>query len=260
VLFKDVSDRREAEAQLVAAAFELESRAAELERSNAELEQFAYVASHDLSEPLRMISGFTQLLAQRYRGRLDGDADEFIAYVVDGVERMQALINDLLEYSRVGRRTWRREPVDVGAVVEDTLRALRPAIEEAGASVDVGPLPTLPADAVQLGQVFLNLIGNAIKFRGEEPPRVRVSAQQVRGGWRFEVADNGIGIEPRHGERIFKMFQRLHARDSYAGTGIGLAISKKIVERHGGRIWVEAGEGGGSRFLFTVAEAEEAAA
>ena len=260
VLFKDVSERREAEAQLVAAAFELESHAAELERSNAELEQFAYVASHDLSEPLRMISGFTQLLAQRYRGRLDDDADEFIGFIVDGVERMQSLINDLLDYSRVGRRALRRERVDVGAVVEQTLQALRPAIDEAGAAVQVEPLPSVPGDPVQLGQLFQNLIANAIKFRGDEPPRVRVSAQAMHTGWRFEVADNGIGIEPRHAERIFKMFQRLHGREDYAGTGIGLAICRKIVERHGGRIWVEAAEGGGSRFVFTVVDAQEAAA
>jgi PAS domain S-box-containing protein len=248
-LIRDVSERKQAEARL-------RQTAAELARSNAELEQFAYVASHDLQEPLRMVASYTQLLARRYRGRLDADADEFIGFAVDGAVRMQRLIQDLLAYSRVGTRGKPFAPTDCGAVVDQVIVDLGPAIAESGATVTRDPLPTLPADAVQLEQLFLNLIGNAIKYRAVAPPRVHITAEPQAGGWRFAVRDNGIGIDPQYAERIFVIFQRLHTRDEYPGTGIGLAICKKIVERHGGRIWVESRPGQGATFYFTLAAAD----
>jgi PAS domain S-box-containing protein len=246
--------RKQAEDELAATAAELRVRATDLERSNADLEQFAYVASHDLSEPLRMVAGFVQLLQKRYEGRLDDDADEFIGYTVDGVNRMQALIDDLLAFSRVGRGDREPTDVDAGAVARRALDALSAPLAETGADVEIGELPTVRADERELGQLFQNLISNALKFHGDGTPRVRVTAGAEDGGaeWRFAVADNGIGIEPRHAERIFKMFQRLHGRDAYPGTGIGLAICKKIVEQHGGRIWVEPSADGGSVFKFTL--------
>ncbi|HEU0078868.1 MAG TPA: ATP-binding protein, partial [Longimicrobiaceae bacterium] len=248
-VLRDMTDRVRAEEELAA-------RTEELERSNRELEQFAYVASHDLQEPLRMVASYTQLLARRYRGRLDEDAEEFIGYAVDGVTRMQALIKDLLAYSRVGMRGGAFEPVDAEDVLERVLASLGPTIEEAGATVGHGPLPTVTADAGQLGQLLQNLVGNAVKFRGEAPPRVHVSAERGAGEWTFSVADNGIGIDPDYAERIFVIFQRLHTRNEYAGTGIGLAICKKIVERHGGRIWFKPRPGGGTVFRFTLPDRE----
>jgi PAS domain S-box-containing protein len=242
---RDITERKQAEDALA-------QRAQELARSNAELEQFAYVASHDLQEPLRMMASFARLLEKRHRGQLDADADEFIAYIVDGATRMQRLIGDLLAYSRVGRRGKEFAPTDCTAVVEAACANLRAAIEESGAAVACGPLPTVIADDVQLVQFFQNLIGNAIKFRGDRPIQVRVGAERWGHEWRFWVRDNGIGIEPQHRERIFLIFQRLHGRAQYPGTGIGLAICQRIVERHGGRIWVESEPGQGSTFYFTL--------
>ena len=247
-VLRDVTARVQAEQALA-------KQAEELARSNAELEQFAYVASHDLQEPLRMVASYTQLLARRYRDRLDADADEFISFAVDGVTRMQALINDLLAFSRVGTRGGTPEPTDAEMVLDRVLASLRPAMEESGATVTHDPLPTVTTDAVQLGQIFQNLVGNAIKFRRPtESPAVHVSARRGDGEWIFSVADNGIGIAPEYAERIFVLFQRLHSRTEYPGTGIGLAICKKIVERHGGRIWYESEPGAGTAFFFSVPE------
>ncbi|HVE67834.1 MAG TPA: ATP-binding protein [Solirubrobacteraceae bacterium] len=243
--------RKRAEVALESTAAELRRRATDLERSNAELEQFAYVASHDLSEPLRMISGFVQLLSERYTGRLDSDADEFIAYTIDGVQRMQGLIDDLLAYSRVGRAV-EDAPVELDEIVADARTALRAPIEETGAEIEVGPLPVVVGDRRELTQLFQNLLSNAVKFVRSGPPRVQVTARRVDGEWEMLVRDNGIGIDPRHAERVFKMFQRLHGREEYPGTGIGLAICKKIAERHGGDIDVTAAAGGGSEFRVTL--------
>jgi PAS domain S-box-containing protein len=249
-VLRDVTERYRSEEAL-------SRQAAELARSNADLEQFAYVASHDLQEPLRMVASYTQLLARRYRGKLDEDADEFIGYVVDGVTRMQALINDLLAYSRVGTRGSGFDRVDVVRLVDRLLIDLGPAIEEADAVVVRGPLPAVHGDPVQLGQLFLNLLSNAIKFRGAQAPRVEVSAVRDGPMLRFSVSDNGIGIAPEFQDRIFVIFQRLHSRDEYPGTGIGLAICKKIVERHGGTIWLDSRPGAGTTFHFTLPPAED---
>ncbi|MDI6886382.1 MAG: ATP-binding protein [archaeon] len=223
-----------------------------LERSNVELEQFAYVASHDLQEPLRMVSSYVQLLARRYKGKLDADADDFIAYAVEGANRMQMLINDLLAYSRVSTRGKPFEPTDCEAVLEQTLANLQVAIADSGAVVTHDTLPAVMADDLQLGQLFQNLIDNAIKFRSEEPPRIHISAEQKGNECVFSVRDNGIGIAPEFFERIFIIFKRMHTRREYPGTGIGLAICKRIVERHGGRIWVESQPGKGATFYFTM--------
>ena len=224
----------------------------ELARSNAELEQFAYVASHDLQEPLRMVASFTQLLAKRYRGKLDADADEFIGFAVDGATRMQRLLNDLLAYSRVGTRSKPFVAIDCDSVLSDALANLKPAIEESGAVITHEPLPIVRGDEVQLIQLFQNLIGNAVKFHGQEPLQVHISAKLKDGDWVFAVRDNGIGIAPEQQERIFLIFQRLHHRSEYPGTGIGLALCQRIVERHGGRIWVESEVGKGATFYFTI--------
>jgi PAS domain S-box-containing protein len=241
----DVTERKRTEKELA-------ELVEELRRSNAELEQFAYVASHDLQEPLRMMASYTQLLARRYKGNLGDDADEFIGHVVDGAHRMQAVINDLLEYSRVGKRGGSLTPTDAGAAFEAARANLRASIGESGAQVTSEGLPTVMGDRTQLVQLFQNLIGNAIKFRSEDPPRVHVEAERRDGEWLFAVRDNGIGIEPQYTERIFMIFQRLHSRTEYPGTGIGLAICKKIVERHGGELWVESVPGEGSTFHFTL--------
>ena len=243
--FSDITARKQAEEKL-------RQTLADLECSNRELEQFAYVASHDMQEPLRMVSSYTQLLARRYQGRLDADADEFIAFAVDGANRMQRLITDLLDYSRVGTRARGYEPTDCTAVLDHALANLKAAIEESGAVVTHDPLPTVMADRMQMVQVLQNLIGNAIKFRVGKSPRIHLSAAQKENEWVFCVRDDGIGIEPQYAERIFNIFQRLHTREEYPGTGIGLAICKKIVERHAGRIWVESQPAKGSAFYFSI--------
>jgi signal transduction histidine kinase len=230
----------------------LAQRSEELVRSNAELEQMAYVASHDLQEPLRMVASYVQLLEKRYRDRLDADANEFITFAVDGVKRMQALIDDLLTYSRVGTQAAPLRPVESSVVVAAAIHSLRMAIEECGAEITIDALPAVLGDARQLEQLFQNLIANAVKFRCDAKPLIRIHAEADKDFWRFSVQDNGIGIAPEYFDRIFVMFQRLHARREYPGTGIGLAICKKIVERHGGRIWVESKPDHGTTFLFTL--------
>jgi PAS domain S-box-containing protein len=225
----------------------------ELQRSNEELQQFAYMASHDLQEPLRSIISFSQLLERRYRGKLDTDADEFIAFIVEGGNRMQRLIEDLLQLSRVETKAKPLEPTDAGEVVADALRLMETPIREAGATVTVGEMPAVMADAAQLAQVFANLVSNAIKYRRPDvPPEVHITAEPAGKFWRFAVTDNGIGIEKEYFERIFVIFQRLHTRDEYEGTGIGLAVVRKIVERHGGRVRIESVPGEGSTFSFTL--------
>jgi len=224
----------------------------ELARSNRDLEQFAYVASHDLQEPLRMVATYTQLLAERYAGKLDENADKYIHYAVDGALRMQTLVQDLLAFSRVGRQGTDFRVVDCSALLHVVKQNLKTAIEENGAQIECGPLPLVVADSSQLGQVFQNLIGNAIKFRGAAPPVIRITAEKKDREWMVAVSDNGIGIAPEHAEIIFVIFKRLHTRSEYPGSGIGLAICQKIVERHGGRIWVESKPGEGSTFKFTL--------
>ena len=228
------------------------AKAAELARSNQELSQFAYIASHDLQEPLRMVGSYLGLIARRYRGQLDAEADEFIAYAVDGAARMKRLINDLLGYSRVSNRPLAREPVDTGRVVASVTRVLAERIGEAGAEVAVAALPVVDADPSQMEQLFLNLLDNAVKYRGTAAPRIRVSVERRGRFLEFAVADNGIGIDPQFKDKVFEIFTRLNGREKYDGTGIGLASCRKIVERHGGSIWVEPAPGGGSVFRFTL--------
>jgi len=242
---RDITQRKHSEEALA-------RQAEDLRRSNAELEQFAYVASHDLQEPLRMVSSYLQLIAQRYQGRLDADADEFIGYAVDGANRMKQLIGDLLAYSRVGTRGKQFSPTDCELALRQTLSNLQLAIEDSRACVTHTPLPTVMADGAQMVQLFQNLVGNALKFHGDQPPRVQVGAVARAGDWLFSVADNGIGLDMQYAERIFIIFQRLHGRTEFAGTGIGLAICKKIVERHGGHIWVESRPEHGATFYFTL--------
>jgi PAS domain S-box-containing protein len=246
---RDVTERNRAQQELA-------RKVDALARSNAELEQFAYVASHDLQEPLRMVASYTQLLARRYKGRLDADADEFIGFAVDGATRMQTLIHDLLSYSRVTTRGQSIAPTDAEVACKNAVRNLRSAIGEADGVVSVGALPPVLADATQLTQLFQNLIGNAIKYRDHRKPDIRINAKPDGELAIFSIEDNGIGIEPQYFERIFQMFQRLHTIKAYSGTGIGLALCRKIVERHGGRIWVESRLGEGSTFLFTMPQAE----
>jgi PAS domain S-box-containing protein len=231
----------------------LKQQIVEVERSNAELQQFAYVASHDLQEPLRMVASYVKLLDRRYRDKLDADGVDFINYAVEGSTRMQQMINDLLAYSRVGTKGKLFEPTDLELTFKQALENLRVSIAESNAVVTHDPLPTIMADDVQILQLFQNLIGNAIKFRSaDRSPAVHVSAKKKGGAWEFSVSDNGIGIEPEYFDRIFIIFNRLNTRPEYPGSGIGLAICKKIVERHGGRIWVESKPGKGSRFSFTI--------
>lgn len=237
-IFTDVTARRCAEE--------------ELRRSNEELQQFAYVASHDLQEPLRMVTNYLQLLEQRYKPQLDTDAREFIAFALDGAIRMQALITDLLAHSRVQTNQERFQPVDMNRIAQHVLQHLASKIEECHAVVTVEPLPTVCGNATMLTQLLQNLVGNALKFRGDAPPKVHISVQKQRNEWIFSVKDNGIGIDPKNAERIFVIFQRLHSRSKYTGTGIGLAICKKVVERHDGRIWVKSEIGAGATFYFAL--------
>jgi signal transduction histidine kinase len=237
---------------------ELQRHSEALARSNAELQQFAYVASHDLQEPLRTISSYVQLLARRYKSQLDDDANEFIGFAVEGTRRMQNLINDLLSLSRVGSRGRDLAPTDCNEALKESLANLQAALQESGAEVTHDPLPTVLADKPQLTQLFQNLVGNALKFHAGEAPKIHISCQPNGKECTIAVSDNGIGIDPRHADRIFQVFQRLHDREKYAGTGIGLAICKKIVERHGGRIWVESQPGEGATFLFNLSKAEGA--
>ncbi|WP_425218144.1 PAS domain S-box protein [Tumidithrix helvetica] len=259
----DISDRKQAEDALREANENLEQRVRErtqaleqlteaLQRSNQELEQFAYVASHDLQEPLRTITSYTQLLARKYQGNLDEKADRYIYYVVDSATRMQQLIRDLLSYSRVGRQELKRVQLDCNILVEETKRNLQMAIDESHSIIHCGALPVITGDRTQLLLLFQNLIGNAIKYHDKATPEIEIAASQQGNHWRFAIKDNGIGIEPQYAERIFTIFQRLHTRTEYPGTGLGLAIAKKIVERHGGQIWVESQFGQGSTFYFTL--------
>ena len=231
---------------------QLRQASANLERSNTELQQFVYVASHDLFEPMRMVLSYLDLLSDHNKGKLDKDSQEFIGFAVDGAERMQALINDLLAYSRLELRNRSFDVLSTENALGAAVANLKVAIQESGAKITHDPLPKVCGDAVQLTQVFQNLISNAIKFRGATEPRIHVGAAQRDGEWRFSVRDNGIGIDQKHFERIFIIFQRLHTRHEYPGTGMGLAICKKIVERHGGRISLESAPGKGSTFFFTL--------
>ena len=241
----DISQRKSAE--LLAA-----SQTQDLERSNAELQEFAYVAAHELLEPLRTIASYAHLLAERYQGKLDEKADKYLQFVVVGATRMQNLIIDLLAFSRVGSRAQPLQPTQSAAVARQVIERLRPRIEETQADIALGALPVVPADETQLGQLLQNLVGNALKFRSTRPPRIRVNASLRDGEWLFSVEDNGIGIDRQFADRIFQMFQRLHERAKYEGSGIGLALAKKIVDRHGGRIWFESEPGAGTTFYFTL--------
>jgi signal transduction histidine kinase len=236
----------------------LDAQARDLARSNAELEQFAYVASHDLQEPLRKVASFCQLLERRYKGQLDERADQYIDFAVDGAKRMQQLINDLLAFSRVGRTSGAElAPTPLGAVVERALADLESALAESDAAVEVGELPTVRGDASLLALVFQNLIGNAVKFRSDAALVVRIAAERDGDEWTISCSDNGIGIDAEYAERVFVIFQRLHPKDEYAGTGIGLAMCRKIVEHHGGRIWLDPDGGPGTTFRFTLPALEE---
>ena len=241
---RDARERKQAE--LAAKAM------AELERSNQDLELFAYMASHDLQEPLRMVASYVQLLAKRYKGRLDSDADEFIGYAVDGASRMQKMINDLLAYSRLRHGAVRWAPVNLESVLQQSLTNVNAALRESGAQVTYDPLPIVSADGSLLTQLFQNLLSNAVKFRNSAPLRVHVSAERAGAGWRIGIRDNGIGIAPEHQERIFKLLQRLHPHHERPGSGIGLAICKKIMDYHGGKLWVESQLGHGATFYFTL--------
>ena len=242
---RDITSQKRAEE-------EVRVKTQELLRSNAELEQFAYVASHDLQTPLRAISGYLNLLTKRCEGKLEGDADRFIQRTHENVLRMQRLIQDLLTFSRLTTRARPFQPTDLNQVLGEVLEMLQPAIEESGAKILPQPLPTIRADYSQFLQLFQNLIGNALKFRNNRPPEVHIDSQRFEGAWLFSVKDNGIGIDPQYSDRIFLIFQRLHTVDQYPGTGIGLAICKKIVERHGGRIWVESQPGEWADFKFLI--------
>lgn len=246
LLKKEIAERKQTEDKL-------RKMTAELERSNRELKEYAYVASHDLQEPLRMVSSYLQLLEQRYRDRLDKDAQEFITYAVDGSIRMKKLVESLLEYSRVDTHS-RFEKTDCNTLIKSVLDNLKVAIEKNGAEITYNNLPEVMGDSTQLTQLFQNLISNAIKFRSDISPRIHIGVESRGGEWLFSIQDNGIGIDPKNFERIFLLFQRLHTPNEYPGVGVGLAVCKKIVERHGGKIWVESQPGKGSTFFFTIPE------
>ena len=268
ITYRDVSDRKRVDLELQRHRDHLEELVEErtadlatageaLERSNRDLEQFAYVASHDLQGPLRRIQSFMELLERRLEGKLDDKAADWMERIVQGASRMQQLVDDLLSYARVGTAVGSPRTVDSGEVLDRVLGTLDPAISEAGGKVERGELPRVVADEIQLEQLLQNLVGNAIKYRSDRPPMVRVGAEEVSGAWRFTVEDNGLGIAPRHQERVFAVFQRLHGRGKHEGTGIGLAIAQRIVERHEGEIGVESEEGKGSTFWFTLPLREE---
>jgi PAS domain S-box-containing protein len=265
----EMSEKARLEAALRKLNDELEARVQErtaellraksaLEESNIELQQFAYIASHDLQAPLRGIAGFAQFLQDDYRGKLGEKADDYIDRIVGNTARMQQLINDLLAYSRVESRAAPFMPHDIGSLLGEVETILHSSIEDAGAEVTHDPLPTVSCDRSQMTQVLQNLIGNGIKYRAPDPPRIHVSAERNGSHWTFSVADNGIGIEPKHHERIFEIFRRLHTQQEYPGTGIGLAVCRRVVHRHGGRIWVESDRGKGSTFFFTIPARESA--
>lgn len=249
-LEQEIEQRRQAEQ-------EQQALAEQLMHSNRDLEQFAYIVSHDLQEPLRMVAGYTRLLARRYADKLDADAQEFIVFAVDGTIRMQALINDLLVYSRVGAQNRPLAPIDTAAAARQALANLKIAISESRATITCDPLPIVPADEIQLVQLFQNLVANAIKYRSAQPPQITITAARAADGaeWVFAVRDNGIGIDPNYAERVFQIFQRLHTQAEYPGTGIGLAICKRIIERHSGRIWFEPSPGQGTTFYFALPSA-----
>ena len=249
---RDITRRKLAQREAREAAETLGQYSQDLARSNAELERFAYIVSHDLTEPLRTVSSFCQLLQDRSGGALDDDANEYIEHAVAGAARMKALLDDLLRYSRVQRSKERRTDVDCQALLEEVRLDLKAAIEESGTTLSWDEMPTIQADRTQLGQLLQNLIGNAIKYRGTGPATVHVAAESRNDGWLFAVRDQGMGIAARDHKRIFEIFQRLHGRDEYPGTGVGLAICKRIVEGHGGRIWVESNAGRGSTFFFSL--------
>ncbi|MEA2177333.1 MAG: hypothetical protein QOG77_630, partial [Solirubrobacteraceae bacterium] len=251
-ILSDLEEVRTSRMRLEEQARELELKARDLERSNAELEQFAYVASHDLQEPLRKVASFCQLLQRRYEGQLDERADQYIGFAVDGAKRMQSLITDLLAFSRVGRMETEFADVSLDDAVKTALANLTSRVEDTGARVDVGALPVVLGEPVLLSAVFQNLIGNALKFHGDEPPVVHVRAERTDGLWTISCSDEGIGIDPEYAERIFAIFQRLHPKETYEGTGIGLALCRKIVEHHGGTIWLDTQATSGATFRFTL--------
>jgi light-regulated signal transduction histidine kinase (bacteriophytochrome) len=250
--------RRKSAQELEAEA--LERRVSELSRSNTDLEQFAHVVSHDLKEPLHCVAGFAQLLERRYDGRLDAQADECLRFITEGCDRMATLLDGVLDYSRVAGAGLVRRRVDMEAVAREIRHSLAQAASERGAQIDIGPLPAVDGDPVQLGQLVQNLVANALKFTDGRPPHVRISAEVAGGLWRFCVQDNGIGIDPARAQRIFEMFERLDGSGRYSGTGIGLAVCKRIVERHGGTIWVQSTRGQGSTFCFTLPQGPIASA
>jgi light-regulated signal transduction histidine kinase (bacteriophytochrome) len=249
---QDITERKNAEEELAAVHAKLERRTMDLERSNLELEQFAYDASHDLGEPLRVMSRLAGALAEVYEDRLDDDGRRLVTSIMDGAERMKMLIDDLLAYSRAAREPLERSWVNCQAAFEDALDLLAESVAEKDATVTAEGLPTIEVNRAQFRQLLQNLLSNALKFAADEPLRIRVAAQRQDGAWEFSMADNGIGVDPYQAERVFELFRRLKPNDAYAGTGMGLAICKRIVDRHGGKIWVEPGDAGGSVFRFTV--------